>query len=92
MWEELEHGPAIRSVAPIASVVDGSSMREFLLLPAYAASGVLAIVAVVFAAAGALIAAAVLGSSMLVHAALVQLGLRSPAMPGDQDLWRPHDG
>lgn len=67
-------------------------MREFLLLPAYAACGVLAIVAVVFAAAGALIAAAVLGPIMLVHAALVQLGLRAPAMPGDHDLWRSHDG
>ncbi len=61
-------------------------MREFLLLPVYAACGVLAIVALVFAAVGALLAIAIIGPILLIHTVLVQLGLRAPALPSEHDL------
>ncbi len=92
MLKKLEHGRPIRALAPIASEVDASAMRELLLVPAYAACGVLALVALVFAAVGALLAIAVIGPILLIHTALVQLGLRAPALPSGDTLWGPHDG
>jgi hypothetical protein len=83
----------VRSItlAPITSKVDVSAMREFLLLPAYAACFVLAVVALAFMLAGLLLATAVFGPILLCHAVLVTPGARPPAMPTGHEPWWSED-
>lgn len=62
-------------------------MREFLLLPVYAACCVLALAALVFVLGGLVLAAGVFGALLIGHALLVRLGLRTPAMPINREPW-----